>query len=55
MLIGLGIVTRFGLSRRDISDRFEQATIVEPIDPFEGGELDRFRTAPRTTPVVNAG
>ena len=51
VLVGLGIVTRFGLGGRDISDRFEQATIVEPVDPFEGGEFHGLRAAPRAAPV----
>ena len=46
---------RFCLSGRDISDRFEQATIVEPIDPFEGGEFDRLGTAPRAAAVDYLG
>jgi hypothetical protein len=49
------LVTRFRLGGRDISDRFEQATIVEPIDPFEAGEFDRFGTPPGTTPVDHLG
>ena len=51
MLVSLGIVARFGLGGRDISDRFEQATIVEPVDPFEGGEFDCLGTALRGTSV----
>ena len=51
MLVGSGIVACFGFCRRDISDRFEQATIVEPVDPFEGGEFHRLGIAPRAAPV----
>src|SRR3954452_13543172 len=55
MLIGLGIIARFGLGGWDISDRFEQATIVEPVDPFEGGEFDCLSTPPRATPMDHLG
>ena len=40
MDLGLGRVARFGLGTRDIPDRVEQAAGVEPVAPFEGGELD---------------
>jgi IS30 family transposase len=46
VLIELGIIARFGFGRRDISDWLEQSSIVEPVDPFEGGELDRLEAAP---------
>jgi hypothetical protein len=54
-LIGLGIVTDFRFCGWDISDRFEQATIVEPVDPYESGEFHRLGTAPRATPVDHLG
>jgi hypothetical protein len=38
----LCVIARFGLGGWDISDRLEQAAVVEPVDPFEGGELDRL-------------
>jgi hypothetical protein len=41
------IVSLFDLRRRDVADRLEQAPIVEPIDPLQGGELDRLDVAPR--------
>lgn len=37
------------------SDRFGQATIVEPVDPFEGGEFHRLGTAPRAAPADRLG
>ena len=46
MISFLSIIPFFGLGRRDISDRFEQPAIVEPIDPFQGGELDGFEVSP---------
>ena len=54
-LIGLGIVACFRLGGRDISDRFEQATIVEPVDPFESGEFYRLGTASRAATVDHLG
>lgn len=35
-----------GLGWRDVPDRREQAAVVEPVDPFEGRELDGFERAP---------
>ncbi len=40
---------------RDVADRLEQAVVVEPVDPFEGGKLDRFETAPRSAPYDDFG
>ena len=45
-LTGLRIVARLGFGRRDVSDRLEAAPVVEPVDPFEGCELDGLKTAP---------
>jgi hypothetical protein len=36
----LRIVARFSLGRRDIFDRLQQSSMIEPVDPFERGELD---------------
>jgi len=41
-----GIVARFRLGWRDVADWLEEAAVVEPVHPFEGGELDAFETAP---------
>jgi hypothetical protein len=30
----------------DISDRFQQAAMVKPVDPFEGGVFDSFKAPP---------
>ena len=29
--------------------------MIEPIDPFEGGKLDGFETAPRPAPMDHLG
>ncbi len=33
----------------------KKASIVEPIDPFEGGELDGFKGSPRALPMDDLG
>ena len=55
MHLGLGIVTRFGLGGRDIPDGFEQTAGVEPVDPFEGGELDGLEAPPWAAPMDDFG
>ena len=50
-----GIITCFGFCGRDISDWFEQALIVEPVDPFKRGEFHRLGTAPRAAAVDHLG
>src|SRR5215208_3870517 len=51
----MAIVGGLGLSGRDVPDRLEKATFVEPVDPFEGGELDRFEAAPGAAPMDHLG
>ena len=46
---GVSKVARLGLGGRHVADRFEQAAGVEPIDPFEGGELDSLEGSPWPT------
>jgi hypothetical protein len=48
---GLGIVARFGLGGRDVSDRLRQPAVVEPVEPFEGGELEGLEVAPWPAPM----
>jgi hypothetical protein len=55
LLGDLGIVARLGFGGRDIADGLEEAPMVEPVDPFQGGKLDRFDTAPGTTPADHLG
>lgn len=45
----------FGLGRRNISDRFEQAAVVEPVDPFEGCVFHGFKGFPGSFPVDDLG
>jgi hypothetical protein len=49
------IVARFRFVRRDIPDRLQQPSIVEPVDPFERGELDGLEAAPRPASVNDLG
>ena len=46
--VGLGPVEHFVFGRRDITDRFKQPPVVEPVDPFESGELHIVDVLPRT-------
>ena len=39
-LIQHGVVALLGFGRRDVADGLQQPAIVEPVDPFERGELD---------------
>src|SRR3712207_1334041 len=41
------VVARLGLGGRDVADRLEEALVVEPRHPFEGGELDGLEAPPR--------
>src|SRR5438874_2518964 len=50
-----GIVARFGLGGRHVSDWSKQATVVEPLDPFQGGELDKFQRTPRSPSADHLG
>ena len=43
----LAIVRRFGLGRRPVPDRLEDATVIEPVHPIERGELHRLQASPR--------
>ncbi len=37
---------RFGLGGRDVADWREEATVVVPVDPLQGGVLDGLEGAP---------
>src|SRR4051794_22341489 len=45
-MVGLSIVACFGLGGWNVADRFEQAPVVEPVHPFQGGEFDSLQAAP---------
>lgn len=44
-----------GFRRRDAADGLQQPAIVEPVDPFERGELDGFEGAPRSATTDDLG
>ena len=46
-----GVVALLGFGRRYIADGFHDPSVVEPIDPFEGGELDGLEVSPWSAPV----
>ena len=50
-----GTIARFCFGRRHVSDRFEQWSVVEPFDPFQGGELDGFERVPRSSSADHFG
>jgi len=39
------VVVGFGLGRGNVSDGFEEAPVVVPVDPFHCGQLDGVETA----------
>ncbi len=39
-LVQHGVVTLLGFGRRDVAGRLQKPRVVEPVHPFEGGELD---------------
>lgn len=47
----LPIVGRFGFGRWNITDRTEQAAVVEPGYPLQGRQLDRLTGFPRPPAV----
>ena len=51
----LDVVGGLELRGRNIAERLEETAIVEPIDPFENGELDGFATPPRAATVDDLG
>ena len=40
------MVARFSVSGGNVADGLEQAPVVEPVDPFQGGERDGLQGAP---------
>jgi len=47
----LAIIRLFQLRWQHVADRFQQPMVIEPIDPFQGGVLDRVEMPPRPSPV----
>src|SRR5205807_10582372 len=45
----------FGLGRRNVADGLQEPSVVEPIDPFQGRELDGLEAAPWPAPMDHLG
>ena len=45
-LTALQIKSLFKFRWRHMADPFQESAVVEPVEPFEGGELDPFKMAP---------
>ncbi len=48
-------ISLFGLGGRDVADRLQKASVVEPIDPFERREFDGLQRFPRSAPTDDLG
>ena len=48
---GCCVVIRLGFSSRDVANGFEQAPLIEPVDPFQCCELDDLEGTPVAPPV----
>ena len=46
----LVVVVCLEFSRRHMPEGFEQAPVVVPVHPFEGGEFHRLAVTPRPAP-----
>ena len=49
------MVSFFSLGWRDIPDGLQEAAVVEPVDPFQCGELHGFELAPRSPAMDDVG
>jgi len=49
------VVPLLGFGWRDVSNRSHQPAMVEPVDPFEGSELDGLEETPGSAPVNQLG
>ena len=50
-LIQRGVVAFLGFCWRDVADWCQQASVIEPIYPFQGGEFHGLEAAPRPAAV----
>jgi len=44
-----GEISLFSFGGRDVADGFQETSMVEPVDPFQGCELDGLKRSPRPT------
>ena len=54
-LIQHGVVAFLGFRRRDVADGLQEPSVVEPIHPFPGRELDGLEAAPWPAPMDHLG
>jgi hypothetical protein len=54
-VLQLLVAARLGRDGRDVADRSEEPAVVEPVDPFESGELPRLEAAPGARPSKSRG
>ena len=54
-LIQHGVVVFLGFRRRNVTDRLEQPTIVEPVHPFQCCDLDGLEAPPWPTSMDYLG
>jgi hypothetical protein len=45
-LLQHGEILLFSFGGRDVTDGFQQTSMVKPVDPFEGCELDGLKRSP---------
>lgn len=50
-----GVILLLGFSRRDIPDRLQKPSMVEPVHPFGGFEFDSFEVSPWAAPLDDLG
>jgi hypothetical protein len=50
-----GVVALLGFGRGYVFDGLQEPSVIEPIDPFQGGELDGLQAAPWPAPVDHLG
>ena len=50
-----GEISLFSFGGRDVTDGFQETSMVKPVDPFQGCELDGFKWPPRPTSMDHLG
>lgn len=53
-ILGLSVVTRFGVGRWHVANRLEK-TMIEPVDPLDRGEPDSLEGPLRPAPMDHLG
>lgn len=50
-----GAVALLGFGWRHVSYGLQKPSVVEPVDPFQGGEFNRFKIPPWPAPTDDIG